>query len=346
MAFILSYLPARRALRSCDTMLRSGKRVSCPQVDHFAGSSATPQPPSAKKQRSTQHPDDELSLLDFPEDVLEGLVVSALDFRDLCALAQACKPLRKLAVSDGHWQRLVEQRWGPSTELLTSSAKIAGSWRALYREKHECERANAPWQKLSASELQAAVGRMHGDQRAHSASSSVVMFLVDGSGSVTEEDFRVMTEFILQAALQLVAADPSVQVGVLQFSNDVRVEVAPQAVDGAKFTEAVTTMARMNGGTNIACSVQRAGQLLKHLPSNSMRTLCFLTDGRVDDYQAREAAEMASRLADEQGPVAMYAFGVGRGVDKQELLRIVGATQPAAAADRYFDLCVRDEAPW
>jgi hypothetical protein len=138
---------------------------------------------------------------------------------------------------------------------------------------------------------------------------------------------------------------------------------------------------RINGGTNIAAAVQKAGQLLKASAApDALRRLVLLTDGRIDSYQSREAAAMVSRLADEQSHVELYAFGVGRGVDKGELVKIIqgaldvkvavevvgggdkeegdkeeqaaaGATagkapQGVTAEERYVELCVRDEAPW
>lgn len=42
---------------------------------------------------------------------------------------------------------------------------------------------------------------------------------------------------------------------------------------------------RMNGGTNISLAIQRAGQLLKPLPSSTRRVLVLLTDGRIDSHQ-------------------------------------------------------------
>ena len=43
---------------------------------------------------------------------------------------------------------------------------------------------------------------------------------------------------------------------------------------------------------------------------------------------------MAGRLADEQAHVRLHAYGVGRGVDKEELLRIISARDAATAEDR------------
>lgn len=60
---------------------------------------------------------------------------------------------------------------------------------------------------------------------------------------------------------------------------------------------------------------------------------------------------MTAQLADEQPGTSMFAFGVGRGVDRQELLRIIepgapACTRHAPAAERYLDLFVKDDAPW
>jgi hypothetical protein len=158
-------------------------------------------------------------------------------------------------------------------------------------------------------------------------------------------------------------------------------------VDVAAFEALMAGMARMNGGTNIALAVQKAGQLLKPLGPDTHRVLVLLTDGRIDSHQvgqpegeccsrgqrrlhcdmprasahyaccwpsvwrapdgsplthaatlppqSREARDMAARLADEQGNVRLHAYGVGRGVDKQELLRICAARDPASAEDRW-----------
>lgn len=37
---------------------------------------------------------------------------------------------------------------------------------------------------------------------------------------------------------------------------------------------------------------------------------------------------MAERLSDEQRHVSLYAYGVGRGVDRAELLHVLGAPHP------------------
>lgn len=229
--------------------------------------------------------------------------------------------------------------------------------------------------------------------RSRKLRETCIVFLIDGSGSVTEDDFSCMTAFVTRVVSQVAgeeeraapglgpgaagnyeavedggeasedevsrggagpapdavaprAPGPRCQVAVLQFSNDCRLEIPPSPVDPPRIARLLDGMYRMNGGTNISLAIQRAGQLLKPLSPDARRVLVLLTDGRIDSHQAREAREMARRLADEQRHVSLHAFGVGRGVDRGELLRIVGATRPETAEARYLGLCTLDEAPW
>ncbi len=67
----------------------------------------------------------------------------------------------------------------------------------------------------------------------------------------------------------------------------------------------------------------------------------------VPAVQARDAHDMARRLADEQPHVSLYAFGVGRGVDKQELVHIISAKDPQGAEGRQVtDRRVRVSYAW
>ena len=81
---------------------------------------------------------------------------------------------------------------------------------------------------------------------------------------------------------------------------------------------------------------------------NCRKVIALLTDGRIDSFQSQEAKEITARLVDEQGNVELHAFGVGRGVDRLEMLRIVGGACAAGedAANRYLPLMVLDDAPW
>lgn len=126
-----------------------------------------------------------------------------------------------------------------------------------------------------------------------------------------------------QASCVMIVHEPHVhaQVAVVQFSNDVRVEVAPQNMPLDELKRQLDEMvrilsdthvtrshdarsrngvflvvqhlkclaclcqSRMNGGTNIALAIKQAGQLLKNEDADASRIIVLLTDGRVDTFQ-------------------------------------------------------------
>jgi hypothetical protein len=96
-------------------------------------------------------------------------------------------------------------------------------------------------------------------------------------------------------------------------------------------------------------SDQQCNMLCCGLPCSASCCVVPPADGRIDSYQAREAASMVSRLSDEQSHVGLWAFGVGRGVDSAELMRIIegpGESCKGLGQEQYMDLCVRDDVPW
>lgn len=325
---------------------------------------------------------DPCHLLALPTELLERCTVNQQEFKTLSSIAQVCSSLRALAEDCDLWRREWERVYGEIGAVQQAAASKAGGWKALFAARHAALKEAEPWHKPCAFEVQASVDMLAAvppraagkEARAAGAAQGVVeaeasvpqeegqeeeeelcvVFLVDGSGSVTEEDFRVMTGFMLAAVRGLAGgaagqgAVPPLRskVAVIQFSNDIRVEQGPVDVDVGAFEALMAGMARMNGGTNIALAVQKAGQLLKPLSATAHRVLVLLTDGRIDSHQSREARDMAARLGDEQANVRVHAYGVGRGVDKQELLRICAARDPDSAEDRYMGLMVLDEAPW
>ncbi|GIL70492.1 hypothetical protein Vretifemale_1233 [Volvox reticuliferus] len=229
--------------------------------------------------------------------------------------AQAC---------DSLWKALWSVKWGEPVALTIRAAALAGGYKQLFGSKILTDKASAPWTKPCPEELKASIEKL--TKRVNGETQQVcVVFLVDGSGSVNAEEFEAMLGFVLEASTQLQANVMDCQVSVVQFSNDVRVEAPLAPVNLEALLKVTQGMVRMNGGTNVAVAVQKAGQLLKRdAAADAMRHVILLTDGRVDSYQAHEARQMADQLADEQRHVSLFAYGVGRGVDRAELLHIIG----------------------
>ncbi|KAI8466761.1 MAG: hypothetical protein J3K34DRAFT_472320 [Monoraphidium minutum] len=332
-------------------------------------------------------------------------VLSALTAEELLAAALVSGRLKGLSYANAHWSRLYASRWEstpltePAAALAGSWRRLfaakaaadaaAAPWRRPCEWELEAalaamvssvdgaaERA-APEGPAAAAGRAAAAEAPAGDDEdgaggapeaggaGGGARDLSVCFLVDGSGSVGEDDFESMVAFINTAAASFARRAPGAKICVLQFSNSVRTEVPLAAVeDPQAFRDRVAKMVRMNGGTNIATALAQAGAALRGAGGGAdgggadgarggggARLVVLLTDGRVDGYQSREAKArgraMAARLADEQAGVGIWALGVGRGVDRQELVRILaGAAGPDDAAARYVDLCVRDDVPW
>eukprot|EP00899_Mesostigma_viride_P026617 jgi/Mesvir1/713/Mv17325-RA.4 len=161
-----------------------------------------------------------------------------------------------------------------------------------------------------------------------------VIFVVDGSGSVMGEDFGAMTSFLRDAGTLIKRDHPDAVLGVIQFSNDLRVELHPSNMPLDAFQLGVNSIMRMNGGTNMALPLRKAESLLMEECGGKDGARCcvvVLTDGRMDSYQAREAVQRAEQLRGRG--IALFALGVGKGVDAAELTSMV-VTAGGVDADR------------
>lgn len=121
---------------------------------------------------------------------------------------------------DKRWREFFENRWGQPNALMERAAELAGSYRSLYAAKHVMDRDAMPWIKPTGFELGAAVeniavtgmglapppkgsdpcldwsppvaAEMDGEERS-------LLFLVDGSGSVTEGERALALPSLLHA---------------------------------------------------------------------------------------------------------------------------------------------------
>lgn len=338
-----------------------------------------PAPRRCSKRRKLIQDDSQRSpgLLDLPQELVLD-VAELLSSADLAFFDLTCRALRLGAKLEPKWKSLYEAEFNgaakdtAATSVQQRAATLAGGWKELYKCRLEKDRevkaaaapGETPWEQPCKWELQVALERLTAMAPAGSRGlGTSIMFLLDGSGSVTEDDFRTMTSFIGAALQNITSSHPLARVGILQFSNDVRVELPPQVVEQEVFDKKLETMTRINGGTNISLAISKAGQLLKAVDAEVLqasladpaapaaepfpsKVLVLLTDGRVDAYQAHEARNMMERLADEQANVSLHAFGVGRGVDKVELLHIISACSKGDPEDCYMGLRVLDEHPW
>lgn len=261
--------------------------------------------------------------------------MDALGFKDLCALSLVCRHFEySVSRVTQRWSSLYRERWGDPGMLGAAAMELAGGWQGLYKAKHLAEKASAPWVEPCDFEVEAMLAHLASLRCSRTLEISVT-FLVDGSGSVTQDDFAAMTAFMGRCVESVNRETAGVaKFSVLQFSNEVKTELEPQRMETNAFRDFAGRLQRMNGGTNIAMALARARIDCGGAP----HVVLMLTDGRVDAYQATAASEAAADLLESEAQV--FAFGVGRSVDFKQLARI------AHDGSRVMGLRTLDEPLW
>ncbi|QDZ22762.1 VWFA domain-containing protein [Chloropicon primus] len=288
-----------------------------------------------KKRKRRQRQKEALIIEVLPDELLDGPVLDALGFKDLCTLSLVCRRF-DFVVSQRtqRWSSLYIERWGDPGAIGVEASKLAGGWHKFYKAKHLAEKESSPWIQPCDFEVQAMLNHLAG-LKCPATQEIMVTFLVDGSGSVTDDDFTTMTSFMSKAVCSLNRQTRgTAKFAIIQFSNEVKVEMQPQPISSEDFDTFAATMSRMNGGTNIALALSKAcvtGQEEDAGPGNGgggarqsqvPHVVLILTDGRIDSYQAKAATAAAEQLFRLQ--LQLFAFAVGRSVDFDQLTKIVG----------------------
>lgn len=152
-----------------------------------------------------------------------------------------------------------------------------------------------------------------------------------------------MKGFVLRGVQALAAAPHGSRsrIALLQFSDRVFLEQGPEAPDLAQLEALLSSLHPLRGCTSIGPALDKAGELLRTLGPSTHGVVALLTDGQVNYRQSVAAAAAAARLCGGAGRgVRLYGLGVGRGMDRESMLRIIGVGEPAGARDRYLDLLV------
>lgn len=163
------------------------------------------------------------------------------------------------------------------------------------------------------------------DVRGHRDSLGVIL-LVDGSSSVTEDDFNSMKQFCTQLINNLRKTHSDSSVAVLQFNQYPKVYAGLTHVDEACLLDAVNSMSQMMGSTDIAAPIRRARQMLTEDGNEFAESaIVILTDGQTHSVELREA-EKEARQAAIDSRTRLFAMGVGRDVDEIGLRRVACGT--------------------
>lgn len=153
-----------------------------------------------------------------------------------------------------------------------------------------------------------------------------VVLLIDGSSSVTEDDFSAMKKFSTDLIMSLRETHPDACVALLQFNQYPKVHAGLTCVEKPMAINAVQTMEQMMGSTDIAAPIRRARQMLTEDETGlGEKAIVILTDGQTHSDELREAEREARRAATDSG-ARLFALGVGRDVDEAGLRLVTQGT--------------------
>ncbi|ELW47439.1 Matrilin-2 [Tupaia chinensis] len=146
-----------------------------------------------------------------------------------------------------------------------------------------------------------------------------LVFVIDGSKSLGEENFEIVKQFVAGIIDSLAVSPKAARVGLLQYSTQVRTEFTLRSFSSAKdMKKAVAHMKYMGKGS-------MTGLALKHMFERSFtqvegaralsarvpRVAIVFTDGRAQD----DVSEWASKA--KVNGITMYAVGVGKAIEEE-----------------------------
>jgi len=163
-----------------------------------------------------------------------------------------------------------------------------------------------------------------------------VVLLIDGSSSVTEEDFKAMKEFASALVLSLLATNSDATLGIIQFNQHPKVEQPLTPVTRGSLRHTISALDQMMGSTDIAAPIRRAKEILQNEPFNTKKAIVLLTDGQTHADELQES-EKEARSANTEVNARVFTLGVGRDVDVPGLTKVATGKskmpEDATAAD-------------
>uniref|UniRef100_A0A2K5E9W5 Matrilin 2 n=1 Tax=Aotus nancymaae TaxID=37293 RepID=A0A2K5E9W5_AOTNA len=146
-----------------------------------------------------------------------------------------------------------------------------------------------------------------------------LVFVIDGSKSLGEENFEVVKQFVIGIIDSLTISPKAARVGLLQYSTQVRTEFTLRNFNSAKdMKKAVAHMKYMGKGSMTGLALKHMfersftqGEGARPLSTRVPRVAIVFTDGRAQD----DVSEWASKA--KANGITMYAVGVGKAIEEE-----------------------------
>ena len=163
-------------------------------------------------------------------------------------------------------------------------------------------------------------------------------FVVDTSGSISNENFRKQKDFVKALAS---AFDPSAtkhQLGLISYSTNAQIEFSfKDSADLVKFKNVVDRMTHKKGRTRLDKALKLASSQLftdnGGVNSGKQKTMVILTDGR----QSQDPGSIPLKDAVQQG-VRIYVVAVSSDLDPKELYKLTEKEEDVFTVIDFDDL--------
>lgn len=144
---------------------------------------------------------------------------------------------------------------------------------------------------------------------------------MDASGSIGEENFPSMTNFVANIVLGF---SQNVHVGVVRYSSSASViQRLTQVTNPGILAQFVRSIAYTGGGTDTAAGIQVGQSLFQTADrcSENVKVLYILTDGRSDNLQRTTQSANAAK----NDGIQIYTSGIGPSVNQEELTAVASS---------------------
>ncbi|XP_059519973.1 collagen alpha-6(VI) chain [Myotis daubentonii] len=164
-----------------------------------------------------------------------------------------------------------------------------------------------------------------------------LVFLMDGSNSIHEDDFKKMKAFLASIVQDFDVRANRVRIGAAQFSHTYRSEFPLGTFVGKKeISLQIENIQQIFGYTHIGAALQMVGQFFRpdmgsRINTGTPQVLLVLTDGQSQDEVAQAAEDLRHKGID------IYSVGIGN-VDDQQLIQITGTASKKLTVDNFDEL--------
>ncbi|XP_060099434.1 matrilin-2 isoform X2 [Heteronotia binoei] len=155
-----------------------------------------------------------------------------------------------------------------------------------------------------------------------------LVFVIDGSKSLGENNFEIVKEFVTGILDFLTISPKAAHVGLLQYSSEVRTEFTLKQFNTAKdMIKAVSQMKYMGKGSMTGLALKQMAEKsfteaegARRFSAKVPRVAVVFTDGRAQD----DVSEWAAKA--KHSGITMYAVGVGKAIEEE--LRQIASDPP------------------